>query len=85
MPKKKKRIEVHWYRRRTGLHEHVATFEIEGDKVETDWKDPTFEEIMTEQGIVAEEKVLRPKDGVEFAENLELAFSNSTSFLVVVK
>jgi hypothetical protein len=87
MPKKKKkRIEVHWYRRAIGKHQLAAVFEIEDDKViKTEWEIQLFREMMEGHGVVVGDKILGPKDGVAFVEALEAAFSNSTSFLVVVK
>lgn len=83
MPKKKKRkVEILWYRRATGKRDLVAVFEIEGDDLKSEIKDEAFREIL-DFGIVVGEKKLRLKDGIEFVDGLAAAFSSSSSFFVV--
>ncbi len=62
----------------------MATFDLVGDQVHSTFHDDNFRFEMHVNGIMVDERELRPEDGAPFYEALDGAFVNSSRVSVVV-
>lgn len=72
------------YNHKTDEHFVVATFEMDGKKLKVEWepKSEWQRRSLEEDGIVAQGKVLFPKDGRAFFDALPSAYANSSTSYV---